>query len=130
MTPTIKTRDTWVKTPQGTLFARIWNRDGEDADLREEAPIVLFHDSLGCVQLWCSFPENLCIATARSVVAYDRLGFGKSAPFREVWTADFIYEEAKTIFPVLRETVGLVMLGQLVLYWIAIPSRPIPRHPP
>lgn len=89
------------------MFARIWSTRGERAELREESPIVLFHDSLGSVELWRSFPENLCVATGRPVVAYDRLGFGRSDPFRGEWTTNFIREEASTFFPVLREQLGI-----------------------
>jgi len=38
------------------------------------------HDSLGSVTLWRDLPERLAIATGRVVIAYDRLGFGRSDP--------------------------------------------------
>ncbi|MBO9539312.1 alpha/beta hydrolase [bacterium] len=103
----IKTRDAWVETPQGQLFTRTWDAHGEGADLREDTPIVLFHDSLGSVELWRSFPEALCITTGRSVVAYDRLGFGRSTPFSGEWTTNFIHVEAPNFFPALREQLGI-----------------------
>lgn len=93
--------------PLGQLFARIWSAQGEGADLRGEIPIVLFHDSLGSVELWRSFPERLCISTGRPVVAYDRLGFGQSTPYRGEWTPNFIREEATTSFPALRQQLGI-----------------------
>lgn len=42
--------------------------------------IVFLHDSLGCVQLWRDFPQKLAEATQCNVLAYDRLGYGKSEP--------------------------------------------------
>lgn len=89
------------------MFARIWSTGDERSELRDGSPIVLFHDSLGCIELWRSFPEHLCVATGRPVVAYDRLGFGRSDPFRGEWTTRFIREEANTFFPLLREQLGI-----------------------
>jgi len=42
--------------------------------------IVFLHDSLGCIQLWRDFPQKLAEATQCNVVAYDRLGYGRSEP--------------------------------------------------
>ncbi|WP_276496247.1 alpha/beta fold hydrolase [Pontibacter litorisediminis] len=42
--------------------------------------IVFLHDSLGCVQLWRDLPQKLAEATDCNVLAYDRLGYGKSDP--------------------------------------------------
>ncbi|MCC6691463.1 MAG: alpha/beta hydrolase [Bacteroidia bacterium] len=47
----------------------------------ENRPTIVFlHDSLGCVQLWRDFPTKLAEATQCNVLAYDRLGYGKSDP--------------------------------------------------
>lgn len=43
--------------------------------------IVLLHDSLGCIELWRDFPEQLAEATKCNVLVYDRQGYGKSHPF-------------------------------------------------
>ncbi len=69
-------RDLWIATEKGTLFARSWEPSGEPSN-RGEA-ILLFHDSLGCVEVWRDFPAQLAVATGRPVVSYDRLGFGRS----------------------------------------------------
>lgn len=94
----------WIETDHGRLFARVWDRE---ADERLPAPIVLFHDSLGSVELWRDFPERLCRATGRSVVAYDRLGFGRSDPSPGKLESDFIRTEAQEIFPQLRTQLGI-----------------------
>ena len=39
------------------LFARSW----EPAADRGRVPILLLHDSLGCVELWRGFPETLAV---------------------------------------------------------------------
>ncbi|MFP3835152.1 alpha/beta fold hydrolase [Chryseobacterium sp. SIMBA_028] len=47
----------------------------------ENRPIIVFlHDSLGSVQLWRDFPVTLSEAVQCNVLAYDRLGYGKSNP--------------------------------------------------
>lgn len=103
-TQPITTDDHAIATPNGRLFARVW-RSGHPHG--NQAPIVLFHDSLGCVELWRQFPEQLCLRTGRQVVAYDRLGFGQSDPYRDEWGPDFIRREAETYFPLLREQLGI-----------------------
>lgn len=50
-------------------------------NLFENRPTLVFlHDSLGCVQLWRDFPSRLADAVQCNVLAYDRLGYGKSFP--------------------------------------------------
>lgn len=47
----------------------------------ENKPTIVFlHDSLGSVQLWRDFPKKIAEATQCNVLAYDRLGYGKSFP--------------------------------------------------
>lgn len=103
--------DVWIAHPQGRIFARLWN--GPSA----KAPIVLFHDSLGCVDLWRDFPAKLSAATGRTVIAYDRLGFGRSDPRQDKLQLEFVADEAESFFPPIRERLGLhrfVALGHSV----------------
>lgn len=95
--------DHWVVHPRGRLFARSWSPAGEAAG----APIVLLHDSLGCVELWRVFPALLCEATGRRVVAYDRLGFGRSDARDGVMPLDFIADEAHSFFPVVLDALAI-----------------------
>ncbi|MEZ5399575.1 MAG: alpha/beta fold hydrolase [Bryobacteraceae bacterium] len=88
--------------PAGRIFTRTWRPAAECS-----SPIVLFHDSLGCVELWRDFPEALAARTGRCVVAYDRLGFGKSDARRGRPGLDFVGEEAAVYFPALREQLGI-----------------------
>ena len=97
--------DDWITTERGKLFARTWVPSEPRSDT--EAAILLFHDSLGCVDLWRDFPEQLAVATRRSVVAYDRLGFGRSDEYPGTLPMTFIRDEAETDVPRLTEALGL-----------------------
>ena len=100
------TQDSSIDTSRGRLLARCWQPLDRSDDLRRQAPIVLFHDSLGCVELWRTFPAVLAERTGRQVIAYDRLGFGQSDRRTEQLSVDFIREEAERFFPLLREQLG------------------------
>ncbi|MBF0372844.1 MAG: alpha/beta fold hydrolase [Alphaproteobacteria bacterium] len=97
------TSDFWVEHPHGRIFTRIWRPEGRAG---VEGAIVLFHDSLGCVDLWRNFPAALSASAGRPVIAYDRLGFGKSDARADKPGIDFIADEAKTYFPVIRQKIG------------------------
>ena len=43
--------------------------------------IVFLHDSLGCIELWREFPQQLGESTQCNVLVYDRQGYGKSKGF-------------------------------------------------
>lgn len=99
-------RDLWIVTGQGRLFARSWQPMAPGRGRMGKPPIVLFHDSLGCVQLWRTFPALLASFSGREVIAYDRLGFGQSDPRTGSLGLDFIREEAESFFPRVREQLG------------------------
>ncbi|MBV8037247.1 alpha/beta fold hydrolase [Roseateles sp.] len=95
--------DHWIHHPRGRLFARAWT----PAAGTGAAPILLLHDSLGCVALWRDFPAALAAATGRRVVAHDRLGFGRSDARAGVLPLDFIAEEARSFVPAVLEQLGI-----------------------
>ena len=97
--------DRWITCGGQRIFVRTWSAPAAPADGR--APIVLFHDSLGCVALWRDFPARLAAGTGRSVIAYDRLGFGRSDARDNVLGPSFIADEAETCFAAVREQLGL-----------------------
>lgn len=94
----MKRTDRELVSSAGTLFTRHWQP--EDAR-RDEATLVLFHDSLGSVELWRDFPERLAATTRRPVLAYDRIGFGRSSAAVRKPAFDFMAEEARSAIPAL-----------------------------
>jgi pimeloyl-ACP methyl ester carboxylesterase len=98
----IEVLDSHVDVPGGSVFVRLWS-----LGRRNRPPIILLHDSLGCVDLWREFPEALAKATTRDVIAYDRLGFGKSTPRIERPSVGFVFEEAEIFFPAIQRGLGL-----------------------
>ncbi|MCL7462598.1 alpha/beta hydrolase [Pseudomonas sp. NW5] len=116
MTSSIVHTDHWLDSGQGRLFVRHW-QPHTTAERLAPAPIVLFHDSLGCVELWRDFPERLCAATGRAVIAYDRLGFGRSCPHPGGWSRHFMQEEIERYFPLLCQALAIerfVVIGHSV----------------
>jgi pimeloyl-ACP methyl ester carboxylesterase len=94
-TATPQIHDIKVAVGEHHLFARAWHTPQAEA----KVPIVLLHDSLGSVELWREFPQALCMATGRDVIAYDRLGFGKSDAYPGSIKLDFIVREATDYLP-------------------------------
>ncbi len=95
--------DQYVEHAQGRIFTRRWS-PGQPLDA---APIILMHDSLGCVELWRDFPALLSQATRRDVVAYDRLGFGRSDARPELPSLDFVAEESREYFAEICKQLGI-----------------------
>lgn len=95
--------DRFVVTPSGRLFARTWEPQG---NAFTRAPILLFHDSLGSVDLWRDFPATLAMTTQRRVIAYDRLGFGRSDARLAPLALDFIATEAQSSLSLLQKELG------------------------
>ena len=99
----VEIEDRRVATAHGEVFVRRW-RPAEDG---ARAPLILLHDSLGCVELWRDFPGLLAQRLQRPVLAYDRLGFGQSSARGAIPGADSIDEEAQRDFPALRAALGI-----------------------
>jgi pimeloyl-ACP methyl ester carboxylesterase len=95
----------WLNGDLGRLFVKTWGTELPAAS--GSAPIVLFHDSLGCVELWRDFPDRLAAATGRVVIAYDRLGFGQSDPHPGRLRGNFVRAEIDQVFPMLLQQLGL-----------------------
>lgn len=109
----VRTEQFHLSAPSGQIFIKRWLPD-VDAGF---TPLVLLHDSLGCVGLWKDFPAQLALQLQRPVIAYDRPGFGQSSPRSAFPSLNFIAEEATDVFPWLREQLGLkqyALLGHSV----------------
>src|SRR5262245_15281551 len=120
--------DRFVEVPGGKVFVRTWTPSVGSGG----SPLLLLHDSLGCVETWRDFPELLVRRLARPVIAYDRLGFGKSSVRRELPSVDFIREEAEVFFPTIRRAVGITdygLFGHSVGGAMALSIAASPREP-
>lgn len=93
----------FVDVPNGSVFVQRWT----PAPIRNSTPIVLLHDSLGCVETWKDFPQRLCETTGRTVIAYDRLGFGQSTGRTDLPSIQFIQEEAEIYLPILFKALNI-----------------------
>lgn len=102
-------RDQYLPGPNGKYFVRIWSPEEHGRGV----PIFLFHDSLGSVELWRNFPAELCAKTGLQVIAYDRLGFGRSDANPAKLPLDFIAKEADCGFAVVRQQLSI---GRFALF--------------
>lgn len=71
------------------------------------APLLFLHEGLGSVGLWRGFPGRVAAATGRRVVAFSRLGHGRSDPPPAPRGPRFMHEEAATVLPALGAALGL-----------------------
>jgi pimeloyl-ACP methyl ester carboxylesterase len=85
-------------TPGEIAVKRIDNYPGRPT-------IIFLHDSLGCIELWRDFPQELGRLTECNVLIYDRQGYGKSCPFSySKRDNDYVEQEAD-------------ILNELLDYW-------------
>lgn len=87
-----------IKTSYGKINVKKWVPDKTISDI----PVILLHDSLGSVDLWRGFPEILAENISRTIIAYDRLGYGRSDVRDGIPPLDFIEEEAAKYFPEVK----------------------------
>lgn len=104
--PSHHTQGLRIDSLHGRLFVRIWSPSHLSPSF-DEAPIVLFHDSLGCVELWREFPARLAAITGKAVVAYDRLGFGRSDAHPGDLSVGFVGDEAEYAFATVKDRLGI-----------------------
>jgi pimeloyl-ACP methyl ester carboxylesterase len=105
MEPAVDVSEEQVPIADGSLYVKRWTP--VEAASSNHCPVILFHDSLGCVDLWRQFPLALSQRLARPVIAYDRLGFGRSSARFGIPSARFVSEEAETYFPQIKERLGI-----------------------
>lgn len=100
-----------VPTALGDLYAESWTPQA--SSLSRLDPLVLLHDSLGCVALWRDFPAQLAQTTHRQVIAYDRRGFGRSTPRADRLPFSFVTDEAHDSFAAILEYFALTSFAVL-----------------
>lgn len=99
-----------IEAAGGSLYAKVW------AYPNTASPIVLIHESLGSTRQWRQFPHDLAQATARTVISYDRLGYGLSTDYPGVQPTSFMLDEA-AMFAQVRDALGFnefMLLGHSV----------------
>ncbi|WP_100640703.1 alpha/beta fold hydrolase [Marinobacter salexigens] len=114
--PLLSTHQRFVSTPAGDIYTKSWT-PAKSSYASTSAPVVLFHDSLGSVELWRDFPEKLALSLGRQVIAYDRPGFGRSYTRTDKLESDFIINEASGPFAAIRAELGItdfIALGHSV----------------
>lgn len=97
----VTSKDRRVPTPRGRIFIRCWQPTTWRA--AGASPVILLHDSLGCVELWRDFRRELCLALGREVIAYGRIGFGQTDPRHGQVPKTFVENEAGESFAHGRE---------------------------
>lgn len=130
MHTTISSSTHRIVTPHGTLHAQCWRHATTHAS-SSDLPILLLHDSLGCVALWRDFPARLAEQTGQPVIAYDRLGFGQSTARNDQLALDFIAIEAAEYFPLLQAHFGFarcIVMGHSVGGGMAVHCAALHPH--
>lgn len=101
----VDSEECFVDVPGGQVFVKKWNYVGaKDLSI---PPVFLLHDSLGCTAMWRLFPALLSKNLRATVIAYDRLGYGRSTERTALPTQEFIREEATFYFPAIRGQLGI-----------------------
>lgn len=59
----------------GSVFVKHWR----PPDRNNKVPIILLHDSIGCIATWKDFPQKLIEKCGREMIAFNRLGYGQSS---------------------------------------------------
>lgn len=73
---------------------------------RARGVIVFLHDSLGSIQTWREFPEQLCALAECDGLIYDREGYGGSSERRFERDKGYLHEQARVLVE-LVEACGL-----------------------
>lgn len=64
--------------------------------------LVFLHDSLGSIELWRDFPEQLAEQAGCNLLVYDRQGYGRSCGFSEPERGlDYMEKEARILYDLL-----------------------------
>jgi pimeloyl-ACP methyl ester carboxylesterase len=73
------------------------------ADSGAAPTLVFLHDSLGCVDAWRQFPQQLATQVGLDALIYDRQGYGRSSAFGAgSRTLTYLADEAKVLLQLLE----------------------------
>ena len=103
MSSSTKIDELKIEVAEGSIYVKRWTPETASTD----SPLILLHDSLGSVDLWKDFPLVLAEKLSRCVIAYDRLGFGKSDARDQLPSMEFIEEEAIKYFPSIKKSLSI-----------------------
>src|SRR5690606_33406938 len=77
---------------------------------KTERPLVVFlHEGLGSLEMWKTFPHELCAAASCRGLVLSRWGYGKSTPRKpdEHWPVDFMHHQACDFLPAFFRALDL-----------------------
>ena len=75
---------------------------------RELPALVFLHEGVGCIELWRSFPEDVCVATGGPTsVVYSRAGYGHSGPAALPRPVGYMHDEADRVLPAVLDRLGI-----------------------
>jgi pimeloyl-ACP methyl ester carboxylesterase len=106
----LATETGFLVTPAGKV-EYVLHRPGDAPD---RPVLVLLHEGLGCVSMWGRFPRELAARAGCPVLAYSRMGFGRSDPDPAPRAIDFMHREAWRGVPAVLEAAGVerfVLIG-------------------
>jgi len=91
----------FVSLGDTTLYVR--RLSAASARTPSNTPVLVFlHDSLGCIDTWRDFPDQLARRVELNALIYDRQGYGRSSPFGSVSrTPEYLEVEATVLFTLL-----------------------------
>ncbi|MEM9612301.1 MAG: alpha/beta hydrolase [Actinomycetota bacterium] len=96
-----------MTVPDTDAIHRQWFEPDGSTNPAGDAPLILLHEGLGSISAWGFFPQLLANASGRRLLAYDRLGYGRSGPRPPgPWPAAFLNAEA-TALPALLRAEGI-----------------------
>ncbi|MDG2112253.1 MAG: alpha/beta hydrolase [Actinomycetota bacterium] len=84
------------------LMTCTWGTPASDAPR-----VVMLHEGLGCITQWRDLPARVHERSGLTVVAYDRGGYGRSAPHPQAYDISFMHHEAQVVLPELLHALDI-----------------------
>ena len=72
-------------------------------DQYSDTTIIFLHEGLGCIEMWKSYPEDLCNALGVKGMVYDRAGYGKSPGSLLGRTNTYLHQAADELSAFIKE---------------------------